>query len=455
MSREPFSITSRLQKIFQDNAVQSGRIHNSFLQTRRSSLEQIATLVELQINATMGKSIHGTEEPKSRPVPLFDIHQLQEFATGSMARCFGPEFLVFEGRRYPRIPNGDLMLMSRILEISGNRHHFEQPASIITEYDVPLDAWYFHNQENPGIPYSVWMEIALQPCGFLSAYMGTSLLSPAIDFYFRNLDGTTRLVNNMDVQGKTITTRARLLSTVTSSGTIIQKFDFQLSCDGIEVFVGESIFGFFTPQAMANQVGLDAGKVVLPEYEKDAQFGLSGEWIELKETKTSHRYFTPSAEKPAYHLPGGQLNFLDRVFVAEKSVNFPYGYLFAIKDNDPQAWFYPCHFYMDPVMPGSLGVEAILETIQIYALKNDLGKQFHSPSFGMAVNYPLVWKYRSQILPTHKQMKIEVKITGIEQTREQIMIVGYASLWADSVRIYEVQHAAVCLKEGVSQTDLP
>jgi 3-hydroxymyristoyl/3-hydroxydecanoyl-(acyl carrier protein) dehydratase len=450
MSVEAFSINSRLQKILQDNAGQASTIHNYFLQTRHSSLEQMGALLEFQIKATTGKPISFTEEPKTRPAPLFDIHQLQEFATGSMARCFGPEFLVLEGRRYPRIPNGDLMLMSRILEISGKRHHFDQPASIVAEYDVPLDAWYFQNQEYPRIPYSLWMEIALQPCGFLSAYLGTSLMSPAIDFYFRNLDGSARLVEDIEVRGKTITTHARLLSTVASSGTIIQKFDFLLFCDGHEVFQGESIFGFFTPEGMAKQVGLDGGKLGLPVYEKAGDIGLVGEWIELNDPNTYLRFFTPSAEKAAYHLPGGQLNFLDRVFIAEKDVNFPHGYLFAIKENDPLAWFYPCHFYMDPVMPGSLGVEAILEAIQIFALKNDLGRQFHSPHFKVAVNHQLIWKYRGQILPTHKQMKLEVKITRIEQTREQVIIVGDASLWADSVRIYEVKHATVCLVEGLS-----
>jgi 3-hydroxymyristoyl/3-hydroxydecanoyl-(acyl carrier protein) dehydratase len=33
----------------------------------------------------------------------------------------------------------------------------------------------------------------------------------------------------------------------------------------------------------------------------------------------------------------------------------------------------------DPVMPGSLGIEAMLQAMQVYALEMDLGKHLKSP----------------------------------------------------------------------------
>ena len=99
-------------------------------------------------------------------------------------------------------------------------------------------------------------------------------------------------------------------------------------------------------------------------------------------------------------------------------------------------------------MPGSLGVEAILEAMQAFALEQDVGRSFRSPRFDLAPLHTIAWKYRGQILPTHKMMKLEVHLTRIERLVDQVLLVGDASLWADGIRIYEVKDAAVRLVEG-------
>jgi 3-hydroxymyristoyl/3-hydroxydecanoyl-(acyl carrier protein) dehydratase len=334
------------------------------------------------------------------------------------------------------------MLMSRALEINGERGQFDQPSSIVTEYDVPADAWFFRDNAYPFIPYSVWMEIALQPCGFLSAYLGTSLKFPEVDYYFRNLDGSTRLLSNMDLRGKTITCRAKLTSTIVSETTIIQKFEFNLACGDVPVFEGGSIFGFFPPETMANQAGLDAGKKIPPLFEQAGESSLPGLWVDLQQLSSSN------PDRPHYHLSGGQMNYLDKIYFAPRSTNGGEDYLYGEKRNDPSSWFYPCHFHQDPVMPGSLGIEAILQTVQAYALQTGLGKQLRNPRFEHAAGEQLSWKYRGQILPKHQLMKVEVKIKKVDQQDGQVLIQAEASLWADAMRIYEVKNVLVRLVEA-------
>lgn len=99
-------------------------------------------------------------------------------------------------------------------------------------------------------------------------------------------------------------------------------------------------------------------------------------------------------------------------------------------------------------MPGSLGIEAILQTVQAYALQTGLGKQLHSPRFEHAVDQQLSWKYRGQILPKHQLMKVEVRIKKVEQQDSQVLIQAEASLWADAMRIYEVKNVNVRLVEA-------
>ena len=54
------------------------------------------------------------------------------------------------------------------------------------------DAWYFKADRTPAMPLSIMMEVALQPCGWLAAYMGSALKS-ASDLRFRNLGGSATL----------------------------------------------------------------------------------------------------------------------------------------------------------------------------------------------------------------------------------------------------------------------
>lgn len=435
----------RLQQMLRERAWRASELQRNFLSARQEALQQLAALVQLQMTAHQTASAAPRQSVPARPA-WFDLVHLQEFATGSLAKCLGPEFEIYAGRRAPRIPNGDLLLMSRVVEIAGVRNQLDRPASIAVEYDVSPEAWFFRDGVTPRLPYSAWMEIALQPCGFLSAYLGTPLLYPSEDLYFRNLDGQGRILADLDVRGQIITTRARLLSTYNSGGTILQKFAFELSAAGQPLYEGESVFGYFKPEAMANQLGLDGGRPVLPLYERDAA-GRQGTWIDLR-SPDGRRFFQGNLDQPNARLAGGRLNLLDRVFVSEQGGDHGQGYLYALKRIDPQEWFFACHFYQDPVMPGSLGVEAVLQAMQVYALKTGLNREFRSLRFGLPLEHWLVWKYRGQIIPAHKEMKLEVHLKGVERAAPQLILRGDASLWADQTRIYEIKDAAISLQEG-------
>ena len=144
----------------------------------------------------------------------FTPWHLFEFATGDIANCFGDEFSVYQGRIPPRTPCGDLQLVTEVVSVEGKRHDLKKPSRCIAHYQVPTDAWYFaKNTHENYMPYSVLMEISLQPNGFISGYMGTTLAYPEKDLFFRNLDGNGELLKDIDLRGKTIVNDSKMLST--------------------------------------------------------------------------------------------------------------------------------------------------------------------------------------------------------------------------------------------------
>ncbi|VAW38157.1 Enoyl-[acyl-carrier-protein] reductase [FMN], inferred for PFA pathway [hydrothermal vent metagenome] len=396
-----------------------------------------------------------TTDHRPPTTALFDDYHIQHFAVGSISACFGPDYALFEGRRIPRTPNGDLKLFSRIVEINAERFVFEGEPNLVSEYDVPQAAWFYQQNSYATMPYSVLMEIGLQPCGFLSAYLGSTLSYPEEDFYFRNLDGNGRFHSNIDLRGKTISNRVTLLSATALSGIIIQKFSFEMSVEGALFYEGTAVFGYFQPESLINQVGLDQGRDVKPWFEQEEVSALAINQIVLAErgdlygetacTELAEVAVSPSDLGRHYRLANQQLNFLDSVTVIPNGGRHGQGYVHAVRTIDPNDWFFSCHFYQDPVMPGSLGVDAIVQAMQIYALDQDLGGHLHNPHFTHVEEHEVVWIYRGQITPGDGQMLLEVDITNIESTPKQVTIRGNASLWKTGMRIYEVKEIAIRL----------
>ncbi|MEO0339984.1 MAG: PfaB family protein, partial [Bacteroidota bacterium] len=381
---------------------------------------------------------------------LMNEKDITTFALGNMAECFGSDFARYSGRKKSRQPNTDLQLISRVMRIDGTRGDFSKEVPIYAEYDVPAHAWYYQQNSNPTLPYSILMEIALQPCGLLGAYLGSTLQFPEKDLFLRNLDGegqTLALPTGTDFRGKTITNKATLTSSIAHGGTILQRYTYELAVDGHVFYKGNSSFGFFSGPALAGQVGLDKGAEVPAWYITAGLQRSDYMKIKLDSLYGRMKLFQAPASKPHYHLASDQLNMLDELIIAKNKGQYNKGYIHATKFVQPYDWYFTCHFYEDPVMPGSLGVESILQAMQVFALQQDLGKDFISPRFVQVPYHKTAWKYRGQILLSVKEMHLEVHIKQIEQREAQLVILADAYLWNNKMRIYQVTDIALGIEE--------
>lgn len=425
--------------------------HGSFLQTRHRALQDTGQLIELQI-ALADKMLHTPEianrrvktmtvaQRPDKPVaeqtsksnhtgqpPLFSKTQLEAFATGNVQQCFGEVYAAYRNRRLPRIPNSELLMMSRVLEINGIQGVFDNQPSLVSEYDVPETAWYFTDRLYTGLPpYGVIMEIALQPCGFLSAYLGSTLTRPQLDYYFRNLDGRSRFLSNHELRGKTIRSRVVLMSSISLRGIIMQRYQYILDCDGAVFFNGEATFGYFVKEALAEQVGLDRGMSIIPPH-----------------------HFTESEVIELQVPPHDMRHSLDRCFFSPRGGRYNKGYIYGETHVDPNVWFFKCHFFQDPVMPGSLGVDMFYQSLELtlcqflenketasdsclHYLNNNISVAFDS-------DYELTWAYRGQVNQGHHHLVIDVHISEINKAVNSVSVLAEASLWVDGLRIYEVK----------------
>ncbi|MCH6548038.1 MAG: multicopper oxidase domain-containing protein, partial [Gemmatimonadetes bacterium] len=91
----------------------------------------------------------------------------------------------------------------------------------------------------------------------------------------------------------------------------------------------------------------------------------------------------------------------------------------------------------DPVQPGSLGIEAMIQALQFFMLERGMGEGIEAPRFEpLALGEPMTWKYRGQVVPRNETVQVTLDVTEIGHDESGPYAVASASLWCDAVRIY-------------------
>ena len=362
-------------------------------------------------------STSTTDQHMSRKPAIYTKEQILAYSNGNPSEGFGPPYRIFDhGRKIARLPGPPYQFMDRVTAVRGEPWRMQAGALAEAQYDVPVDAWYFSADRQPLMPFAVLLEVALQPCGWLAAYVGSALTSPT-DLSFRNLGGTAVQHRPVTPSSGILTATATLKKAATSGGMIIQEFDFTVADPEGVLYEGETMFGFFSREALANQVGIRDAKLYQPT-ESEAERSRS---LPYPET-------APFPEK--------QLRMIDRVelFVPDGGPA-GLGFIRGIKEVDPSEWFFAAHFYEDPVTPGSLGLESFLQLLKFAAVER-WGR--HEGAFFAAVALERThrWLYRGQIAPANSCVTVDAWITSVDDQNRILTADGFLSV--DGKLIYQM-----------------
>lgn len=119
------------------------------------------------------------------------------------------------------------------------------------------------------------------------------------------------------------------------------------------------------------------------------------------------------------------------------------GYIEAEFDINPGLWFFDCHFINDPVMPGSLGLDAMWQLVGFY-----LG-WIGGKGRGRALGCNEV-KFAGEVTPDIKMVTYKVEMKRVIN-RRLVMGIGDAVLEADGKVIYTCQDMRVGLFGGSTE----
>lgn len=378
--------------------------------------------------------IHSTRPVASVAGFRFDYASLLACALGRPSAAFGPIYRRFDGpMRVARLPSPPYHFISRIAEVHGPIGVMQSGARVLAEYDLPESVWYLDQNGCRRMPFAVLLEAALQPCGWLSSYVG-SALTVDNEVGFRNLDGEGCVLAELSGGDGILRTEVELLAVSATAGMIIETFAVQCWLGDREIYRLRTVFGFFPPAALAAQAGLPITPAHRELLQRPANVAI--------DLRLEPALFFANA---TLRLPGPMLRMIDRIEgIWPEAGSAGLGQLRAVKDVNIDEWFFKAHFFQDPVQPGSLGLEAMLQSLQCFLLQQGAAVGLPEPRFEtMALGQTHQWKYRGQVLPQHRQIHTTLELTERGRDARGVYAIAIASLWVDGQRIYEASGLGV------------
>ncbi len=135
-------------------------------------------------------------------------------------------------------------------------------------------------------------------------------------------------------------------------------------------------------------------------------------------------------------LPG--MLMVDRITRIEANAGkYGHGIVEAELDINPDLWFFGCHFKDDPVMPGSLGLDGLLQLTGFFL--NHVGYKGKGRALGCES-----LKFFGEVLPTSKVVKYIIDIKRIINLK-MTMVIADGRLLVDGQEIYTCENMKVGL----------
>jgi acyl transferase domain-containing protein/3-hydroxymyristoyl/3-hydroxydecanoyl-(acyl carrier protein) dehydratase/1-acyl-sn-glycerol-3-phosphate acyltransferase len=360
-------------------------------------------------------------------------------ALGHPADAFGELYASLPpALKVPRLPAPPYHFISRVASVCEPPGGMRAGVAVETDYDIPADAWYFAAHPAGRMPTCVLVEVALQPCGWLASYVGCAVHEPG-EVFFRNLDGAGVLRRMVGPDDGAIRVRSTLTRLSRAGGITLVSFDVVCSAGGDTIYELTTTFGFFPTAALAQQAGLR----VSPEQRALAGGPRESDLLDML------------GARALAQLPVEPLRMCQRV-THRQVASDGRASLRGERTVTPGDWYFRAHFFQDPVQPGSLGIEALVQLLRAHLLLDGAAETIADGGFvDFAGPETTTWQFRGQVRPEATLITLTLEAAPIERHADRWTVRGDGSLWVDGCRIYEARGLTVTFAAGLRPAAVP
>jgi 3-hydroxymyristoyl/3-hydroxydecanoyl-(acyl carrier protein) dehydratase len=233
-------------------------------------------------------------------------------------------------------------------------------------------------------------------------------------------------------------------------------FAVEGSLNSRKIYEMKLVFGFFPAESLAEQKGLsaEAGGPAPVETTVRTSEDACATSIDVAQASSLVRTGLGPIGAVDLRLANGNLLMLDRVVYNDPNGGrCGHGRLRGEKDVDESSWFFKAHFFQDPVQPGSLGLEGMLQLLQFHMLERGMAQGIPSPCFQpVALGNTWNWTYRGQVLPEHRRVTTDLEIVRIGTDEQGPFAFADGWLAVDGKTVYKATNLGMRIVPG-SRTD--
>lgn len=388
---------------------------------------------------------------------LYNYEQILEMTGGSMSKVLGSTYK--EVDKYAiraRMPLPPYLFVSRILSMNFTYGKFEEGSFIEAEYDVPYDSVMKvgKNRMAP-VVYSEAGHIGI----LLAACMGIDEYSHG-KAKFRITDVTTKYVADVWPQsGDTI--RMKFII-----DKVIQNNDITLLLCTYKVYLQDKLFidvketgGFFTQEVLDKGAGVVTGSLFSAIQEKHFH-------TDLYHPVTLKRKF--SKEEVHAFLDGNIIKcfgknvvnndtqyqvcedamFVDEIIdMSETGGKYGLGYIIASKDIEPSFWPFQCHFKNDPVLPGTIMLEGLSQTLTFFETCMGIFNTKNRFETRLTLGYPIQSKFRGEVKCSKHTLVYKAYPKEVKLIDGKLKFVADGEVYCDGLQVIVQKNLGVIVEE--------
>jgi 3-hydroxyacyl-[acyl-carrier protein] dehydratase/trans-2-decenoyl-[acyl-carrier protein] isomerase len=153
----------------------------------------------------------------------------------------------------------------------------------------------------------------------------------------------------------------------------------------------------------------------------------------------AHGTLVADAPEELPRLPAPPMLMLDRVTSIERGESR--GRIVAERDIHPDDWYFKCHFLGDPLQPGSLGFEAVMQLVGLYCAASGACGSLRALGCKEL-------ELTGEVRPTDGVVRYEVDIRRFMKRDASAVAIGDGAMFVDGRPIGSIEAAKVGVFRG-------
>jgi len=388
---------------------------------------------------------------------LFNYHDILEMTEESMSKVLGDAYRSVDKYQIrARMPSPPYLFVSRILNVNASYGRFEAGSSIEAEYDISDSCILKVSRRTVS---SVVLSEAAHIGIFLAGYMGIDAYSSG-QAKFRITDVSTRYVSEQWPQiNDTIRMKFVIDRLIRGENMTLLFCSFKVYLENELIIEAKETGGFFRQETLNMGAGIQATKHTVLHSSKAIYDDIyapvtkkytfnKAEVFEFLRGNYVDCFGAEVANSNMHYCVTPEAMFIeDIVELSETGGEYNLGYAIAKINIDENFWPFKCHFKNDPVLPGTIMLEGLNQTITFFQTCMGLYNTKKPFKTQMKTGYNVKTKFRGEVKPGHHTLQYRIDPKLVQKKGSDILFITEGKVYCDGLQVIEQNDVAMIIKQ--------